>query len=145
MDYHYKCIKCNSFLRVRENIILKFRSDLSKKEGIILLDPRLGNYGFIVHNTVLFQKDEVVNFYCPVCHADLSAKSINPNLVHIIMIDKDNKEYDVFFSKVAGERSTFKFDKENIIEKYGDDASGYQGYFSSKLKKQLKDSANSSI
>lgn len=139
MEYHYKCPHCDSYLRVRENIIISFKAKKSENQGIILLNPELGNYGFIVHDTVIFEKDEVVDFYCPICAADLSAKEINPKLVNLTMIDKNGVEYDIFFSRVAGEHSTFKVDKENIIEKFGKNASSYLGYFTSKLKKQMED------
>jgi len=45
-----------------------------------------------------------------------------------------NNEFDVYFSKTCGEHSTFRIDKNNIVEKYGEDTSAYVNYFMSKLK-----------
>ena len=73
---------------------------------------------------------------CPVCHGDLTATDINVNLARIIMIDENNKEFNVYFSKVCGEQSTFKINEEDIIEKYGEDSSYYLNYFMSKLKRR---------
>jgi len=51
------------------------------------------------------------------------------------LIDENNKEYDVYFSKICGEHSTFKIREDDIIEKHGEDSSAYLNYFMSKLKK----------
>jgi transcription initiation factor IIE alpha subunit len=74
-----------------------------------LLNPGLGNYDLIHHATMKFDEGEIVEFLCPVCHADLTANEINKNLAYIIMIDEDGKEYHVFFSKICGGRELFKF------------------------------------
>lgn len=70
------------------------------------------------------------------CRTDLTATGINSNLVKIIMIDDNKKEYDVYFSKICGEHSTFLIHDDDIVEKYGEDSSAYVNYFMSKLKKK---------
>ena len=136
MELHYLCPKCRSYLRVKENIILSFKVKESNKQGIILLNPKLGDYTFIVHSSINFEKGELVEFFCPICSENLKTTEINEKLVHIIMVDKDI-EYDIYFSSIAGEQITFKIEKNNIIENFGSDASTYLNYFSAKLEQQL--------
>ena len=103
--------------------------------GLLLLNPELGNYDLIHHSSVKYEEGEMVDFLCPVCHADLTANEINKNLAHVIMVDEDNKEYHVFFSKICGEQSTFKIKENDIVEMHGEDSSAYVNYFMSRFKK----------
>ena len=52
------------------------------------------------------------------------------------MIDKDQKEYDLYFSRLRGEHSTFKIGNGDIVEKYGEDSSSYVDFFMAKFKKE---------
>jgi hypothetical protein len=79
---------------------------------------------------------ECLYFFCPICGFNLTATDVNKNLVRIIMIDKNKKEYDLYFSRLRGEHSTFKISDNNIVEKYGKDSSSYVDYFMSKFKKE---------
>jgi len=81
----------------------------------------------------------MLDFICPVCRADLTAVELHRNLVRIIMIDENSKEFDVYFSKVCGEHSTFLIQEDDIVEKYGEDSSTYVNYFMSRLKKRKPD------
>jgi hypothetical protein len=85
-----------------------------------------------------FDEGELVEFFCPVCHADLTAYEINKNLAYVLMIDENDKEYHVFFSKICGEKSTFKIKENDIVERYGEDSSAYVNYFMSRFKKEEK-------
>lgn len=131
---NYLCPCCKSYLKVWNNIIFSVKSYKDSKRGILLLNPELGNYSVISHASLVFDEGEIVEFFCPVCQADLTAKDININLVRILMLDEKNNELDVYFSKTCGEHSTFRIDKNNIVEKYGEDTSAYVNYFMSKLK-----------
>ena len=101
-----------------------------------MLNPELGNYDLIHHASIKFDEGELVDFICPVCHADLTAAEINRNLARIVMIDENNKEYDVYFSRICGEHSTFKIREDDIIERFGENSSAYLNYFMSKFKKE---------
>lgn len=137
MNPKFHCPHCYATLRVRENIIFKVRTpDL--KMGILLLNPELGNYSYISSPELKFENGEKVDFLCPVCCINMEAKGINPNLVHILMRDEESREYDVFFSSIAGEHSTFMIEKENVVGKFGEDASSYLNYFMSRLKINLE-------
>jgi hypothetical protein len=89
----------------------------------------------IHHSSIEFKEGEMLDFICPVCRADLTAVKVNSNLVKIVMIDENNIEFDVYFSKICGEHSTFLIQEDDIIEKYGEDSSSYVNYFMSRLKK----------
>lgn len=136
LDINYLCPKCRSYLRVWNNIIFKVKSCTEEKMGLLLLNPELGNYEFISHSTLEFDKMECLDFFCPVCGSDLTAIDVNAKLARITMIDKDQREYDLYFSKLRGEQSTFKISNGDIVEKYGKDSSSYVDYFMSKLKKE---------
>jgi hypothetical protein len=132
---NYLCPHCRSYLRVWNNIILIVKSESRNLRCILLLNPELGNYDMIHHSSFECKKGDPFIFICPVCQADLTAVEVNSNLVKIIMIDENNKEFDVYFSRICGERSTFLIHEDDILEKYGEDSSSYVNYFMSRLKK----------
>ena len=136
LNINYLCPSCRSYLRVWNNIIFVVKSNTRNLKSILLLNPELGNYDLIHHSSVEFKEGEMLDFICPVCHTDLTAVEINTNLARIIMTDENNKEFDVFFSKICGEHSTFLIHEDDIVEKYGPDSSVYVNYFMSRLKKR---------
>ena len=89
------------------NLIVK--SESRNLQSILLLNPEIGNYNLIHHSSIEFSEGEMLDFICPVCRADLTAIGIHRNLVRIILIDEKNAEFDVYFSKICGEHSTFVF------------------------------------
>ena len=139
LDINYLCPDCRSYLRVWNNIIFSVKSCTENKMGLLLLNPELGNYEFISHYMLEFNKMDCLEFYCPVCGANLQAADVNKNLARVIMIDEDQREYDVYFSRLRGEESTFKISNGDIVEKYGKDSSTYVDYFMSRLKQAQKE------
>lgn len=131
---NYLCPHCDAHLKLQNSLLFVIESESTKLRSLIMLNVELGNFEIITCPSCIFEKGDPCNFYCPVCHHNLAAVSINPNLVHIFMVDKDKKKYDVYFSRIAGEYSTFKMEENNIIEKYGEHSSDYQDYFLAKLK-----------
>ena len=136
LDVDYVCPFCRSYLRVWNNIIFSVKSCTDDKKGLLLLNPELGNYEFISHHSLEFKEMDCLDFYCPVCFEDLKASEVNKNLARIVMIDKEEQEFDVSFSRIRNEHSTFKVSNDQIIEKHGKDSSSYLDYFMSKLKKE---------
>jgi len=136
LKVNYLCPNCRSYLRVWNNIIFSVRSCTDNRQGLLLLNPELGNYEFISHTVLDFKKGEGLEFTCPVCCFNFTAEDVNKNLARITMIDEDKKEYDIYFSKIRGEHSTFKISEDDIVEKYGEDSSSYVDYFMSKFKKE---------
>jgi len=55
---------------------------------------------------------ERVEFSCPLCNKSLTA-DIDKNLTHILL-KEDNKLYDIYFSKIKGEKSTYVVNKEGV-------------------------------
>jgi len=100
------CPKCREHIRVGDQLIFKVKN-LKKQSGLVLLSPQIGNYASVKHPTFEITKGEFLDFFCPVCNTSLKS-DIHPNLAHVIMIDEKGKSYDVFFSQVAGEHSTYK-------------------------------------
>ena len=115
LKINYLCPICRSYLRVWNNIIFTVKYHSGQKRGILLLNPELGNYDLIHHSSIKIEEGDEVEFICPVCHADLTANEINKNLAHVIMIDENNKEFSVFFSRICGEHSTFKIKENDIV------------------------------
>ena len=136
LKHNYSCPHCGSFLRVWNNIIFTVSSPDKVRKGILLLNPKLGNYTLTSHETLEFAEGEIVEFFCPVCLTDLRATSINENLVRVLMSDSDGRTFDVYFSRIVGEHSTFKIKDNDVIEKFGKDDSHYINYFLSKLRQQ---------
>ena len=133
---NYSCPSCGSYLRIWNNIIFTVKSLDGKKKGILLLNPELGNYSVTAHSSLRLKEGEKVDFFCPVCHENLAAFDINENLVRINMSDENDNHYDVYFSRICGEETTFKIKENNIIAKYGKDDSYYVNYFISKFREQ---------
>ena len=139
LKVNYLCPACRAYLRIWNNIIFIVKSEPRNLHAILLLNPELGNYDLIHHSSIEFEEGEMLDFICPVCRADLTAVELHRNLVRIIMIDENSKEFDVYFSKVCGEHSTFLIQEDDIVEKYGEDSSTYVNYFMSRLKKRKPD------
>lgn len=137
MKVDYICPHCGAHLVCGDHLVLTVESTHGKKRGLIMMDVRPGNYSYLSHPELSFKDGEEVEFYCPVSHQNLKVPEINDKLIRLIMIDENGKEFNVYFSRIAGEKSTFKIDQEDVIEYFGEDASGYVSYFTSKLKKQI--------
>jgi hypothetical protein len=76
------------------------------------MHPEVGNYTSIKHPKFRFEEGERVDFFCPICMQSLDA-DLDENLVHVVMLDEHKKEHKIYFSRIAGEQSTYKVsDKE---------------------------------
>ena len=112
MENHYLCPHCRGHLKVGDYIIFKIRNTLREK-GLLLLHPEVGNYTSIKHPQFNFQEGERIDFFCPICMQNLDA-AIDENLVHVIMVDQDGLEHEVYFSRIAGEQRTYKISDTGI-------------------------------
>lgn len=61
-----------------------------------LLNAELGDYTVISHPALKFETGERVEFLCPVCHKNLTASGINDHLCMVLMVDENDKEYEVY-------------------------------------------------
>jgi hypothetical protein len=114
MENHYLCPHCRGQLRIGEYIIFRIRN-ASREKGLLLLHPEIGNYSSLKHPQFEFREGERIDFFCPICYQSLDA-AIDENLVHVIMIDPKGKEHKIYFSRIAGERSTYQVSEEGIQE-----------------------------
>lgn len=101
----FLCPKCRGHLRIGNEIILLAKNS-RKKSGLILLNAEVGNYNSTKHPSFDVREGEDFDFYCPLCHTDLKS-DIHLNLAKVIMIDENSSEFEVYFSRIAGEHSTY--------------------------------------
>lgn len=118
----FLCPKCRSYLNVDDNVVFSVVSEEGDK-GLIFLHQGLGDYTIRKNNNFEIVKGKKYEFFCPVCGVEL-ASDVNKNLSHVLMIGKDKQEYEVLFSKIAGEKSTYCIIGENV-SMYGDDYGNY--------------------
>lgn len=122
MENHYLCPQCLGHLRVGDYIVFKIRNK-QREKGLLLLHPEVGNYTSIKHPDFHFKDGERVDFYCPLCLNHLDA-AIDENLVHVLMIDQKGKKHKIYFSRIAGEKSTYKV-SDDVIQATGEHSYRY--------------------
>jgi uncharacterized Zn-finger protein len=122
MKTDFKCPHCSNLLNVGENIVFSSRNRWGK-EGLIMLHPGLGNYEVLKHPEFEVPKGEMLEFYCPYCNKQLKSEK-SPYLSWIKMSDEGGLEYDVHFSRIAGQHATYKIIGKNV-ETFGEDAKEY--------------------
>jgi hypothetical protein len=127
MATEYLCKACRGVLNAKTSIILAASKINSSKKGLIYLNPELGNYTVTTHPTFTMEEGEEYIINCPICHAHLNSLKYD-HLVRIIMIDEKGKEFDIYFSDIAGEKCTFKLSGSSV-EKIGPDSVKYDKYF----------------
>lgn len=126
MTYDYLCPHCGAYLKVGDKVVLTIKKE-KWSGGMVFLHPELGNYTVENHPSFKVEKGELVVMYCPVCGHELTS-SKHPNLAMVILRDAEGKDYDIYFSQVVGERSTFRMIGEHV-EIHGEDADNYVDFF----------------
>ncbi len=127
MKNEYLCPYCRGHLKVGNNIIFSVRTK-DNKRGLLLLSPELGNYRCTNHKSLNLIEGEKVETFCPICHSNLKAININRNLAEVIMVDESGEQYEIYFSEIVGEHSTYKI-QDSDVESFGDDSGDYMNYF----------------
>jgi len=127
MAIHYLCKACRGHLKVKTSIVLSAQKKKSTIRGLVFLDPELGNYTKTTHPSFTIEPGEEYIYTCPICHSLLNSAKYE-HLVRIIMVDDDNKEYDIYFSEIAGEKCTYKL-SDGELEITGKDSKLYNNYF----------------
>lgn len=122
MHNDFLCPKCNGQLNVGDVLIFVSKMN-DENNGLLLLHPELGNYNVMNHKQFHISKGELVEFSCPICHKNLTS-DIDNNLVFISMMDKDHVQHNVLFSKISGERCTYRITGDNL-ESFGEDSATY--------------------
>jgi len=124
MENRYFCPECKSDLLVDGHIILTAEAKSGK--GLLLFEPKLGNYNFRKHANFLLETGEHVEFYCPVCRKNLSEK--DDSLAQICLQDSEGDVYELWFSELVGKEATYKI-KAGVIEAFGKDNQIYLNHF----------------
>ncbi len=127
MKNNFLCPKCKGHLNVADHIILSAKREKGER-GLLLLHPELGNYQVVHHPSFSYDEGEKLDFCCPLCHARLTSHK-HDNLANVLMVDhKDHKKYEIIFSKLAGERATYKV-LADFVETFGEDSANYMKLF----------------
>ncbi len=122
MYNEFLCPECNGQLNVK-GLLFFVSKAADGRDGLILLHPKLGNYSIINHKSFDISKGELMEFFCPICHKNLTSK-IDNNLALIFMIDKKHIQHYILFSKINGERCTYRITGDEL-ESFGRDSSNY--------------------
>ena len=126
-ENNFLCPKCRAQLVPNKKIVLLAKPK-EGPSGLLLLSPVLGEYSATTHSAFKLQDGEKVEIFCPVCHANLGDYVDNKNLARVIMLDDSGEEYDIVFSEIIGQHSTYKIHGDDI-ESYGEDAELYTNFW----------------
>ncbi len=123
MEIIYLCPQCRGAINAKRNIILSTRS--SKKQiGLTLLHEEIGNYAVALSPTLKVDTGDIVDFFCPICHASLNT-SKGDNLAKFIRVDETGTETSVIISREYGERCTFTVNDRKKVKTYGESVRKY--------------------
>ncbi len=110
MAYNYSCPSCEGHILVNEHITLSVKKR-NGEQGLVLLSPEAGDYRIITHSTLTFNKGEILQIFCPICHYDLICIP-EKNLAGVMAEEKTGELLTILFSVVFGEHKTYKIDKK---------------------------------
>jgi hypothetical protein len=122
MELDYLCPACKSLLNIGDKIVLSVRLK-NKQNGLLLFEKLLGSYNVKKQNVLHYKEGDLVEFFCPICHESMQS-SIHPNLARLVLVDEDENEADIYFSRIAGEQATYKISGKNL-EPFGKDKDIY--------------------
>ena len=122
MATDFKCPYCANLLNVGQNIVFIAHNKWGK-EGLIMLHPEIGNYTVLKHPGFKVSEGEMLEFSCLYCNKQLLSDR-NKSLAKILMCDENGLEYEIHFSRISGQHSTYKIIGESL-ELFGEDASEY--------------------
>ena len=128
MATEYLCKICRGHLNVKTSIVLSASQVNGSQRGLIFLNPEIGNYTTTTHPSFRIAEGEEYIYTCPICHSQLNSAKYK-HLVRIIMIDDEKKEFDIYFSGIAGEKCTYKIRGNKIEAETGPDVKIYDKYF----------------
>lgn len=121
MEPHdYYCPYCKGQLKAHQKIILASRRGDGQR-GLLLFNPKLGEYDILKHESYELKEGEHLDILCPLCHANLTDKTISDNLARILMSNKQGQEFHIYFSEIVGMKCTYKITGDDI-EAFGEDA-----------------------
>ena len=122
METSYLCPKCKKNLNVGDFVIFSAKTK-NKNSGLLMLSSELGNYKVTKNPSFNYETGDSIAFFCPVCHANLNCEK-NDNLARVLLVDEKGNEFNVVFSSIAGEQSTYAITGDNV-EMYGEHSGHY--------------------
>jgi hypothetical protein len=128
MNSRFLCPRCASDLKVGDHIIFSAQTKKGKK-GVLMLSPELGNYTILHDKHFTYEKGEHLDFFCPVCHANLGIPEVNKELAEVLMVDDKGVKYRIIFSEIAGKKCTIQVKGDKMIQVFGEDAEGYTNFW----------------
>ena len=94
-----------------------------RRRSLILLSPRPGDYSVVLPDNVTLRRGDEVEFFCPVCGANLRSE-VHTHLTEIGFQLEDGTKGRVNFSRKYGEHATYFVAKEQV-RSYGENAGAY--------------------
>ena len=123
-DNDYICPKCKGHLNIGDYLVFATKTQ-KKHRGLLMMSPVVGEYKYIHHEKFQLEKGEMVDFECPICQADLTSAKNQDHAMILMVGEEDSAEYELFFSKIAGNQSTYLMAHVGI-ESFGNDALDFE-------------------
>lgn len=117
MKTKYLCPHCHNTINVGNDIVLRAKNENGDR-GLVFLHTELGNYDSKFSTDYEIKEGEKVKFSCPICHHNLSNLK-NEKLAYFTMVDEKEKEFTIVFSKIFGEKCSYKVEEKEVVETYG--------------------------
>lgn len=114
--YDYFCPKCDHILSKNNQVIFTIKRSNDEKVRLYL-DPKPGSYNYKCEPETQFDSGEEVEFYCPHCNQNLQSEKYS-KFVQITLKVTKKVVFDVFFSRIHGDHSTY-VGIEDFEEEYG--------------------------
>jgi len=126
-DNDYICPNCKGHLNVGDYVVFATHTQ-RKHKGLLMMSPLIGEYKYFHHEKYQLENGEMVGFGCPICQCDLTSIKNKDHAMIYMVVDEDSTEYELYFSKIAGNQSTYVVAQDNI-ESFGDDALDFEEIF----------------
>ena len=128
MANDYICPHCKGQLKIDKDIIFLTKTK-NGDSGLVLISPEIGDYNYKSHPSVHYADGDHINFICPICYENLDASEYgSKNLAKILMIDDDGKQHNIIFSKIKGQKCTYKI-SDDTFEAFGNNSEDYMNFF----------------
>ena len=119
--YSFFCPKCGCQLDESGSIHLNTERQNGDK-GEMYMSTSFGTYTYKHIPPVNFLENELVDFFCPNCKANLRSHDY-PEYTLMNMQVEDKFDFEILFSRKAGMHKTYIV-TEDGVESYGEHASG---------------------
>lgn len=126
MNNKFYCPKCKSQISFDDNVVFSIRNNKGEK-SLLVLSGELGDFSVKNKPEFLLNLEDMLEFYCPVCHESVSSRK-SKEMASIIMKDLEDIECEVFFAKTLGKHSTYVI-YDDRVDTYGENIEEFMNYF----------------